>query len=73
MPTRILHVAFEILYLYDFITTLCRQKAEVIQNYENANIRNIKRGEAIQRKYERLKLGGGQAYNRSSDYFVLII
>jgi hypothetical protein len=29
--------------------------------------RNIGQGEAQHRKYKRLKLGGGQAYDRSSD------
>jgi hypothetical protein len=46
---------------------LSRQQAEVIQNHENANVRNIGQGEARHRKYKRLKLGGGQAYDRSSD------
>jgi hypothetical protein len=48
-------------------TKLCRQQAEVIQNHENANVRNIGQGEPRHRKYKRLKLGGGQAYDRSSD------
>jgi hypothetical protein len=64
---RELHVAFEIPYVYDFITKLCRQQAEVIQNYVNPNVRNIGQGEAQHRKYKRLKLGDGQAYDRSSD------
>jgi hypothetical protein len=40
---------------------------EVILNHENANVRNIGQGKARHRKYKRLKLGGGQAYDRSSD------
>jgi hypothetical protein len=63
---RELHKAFIIPYIYDFITKLCRQQAEVIQNHENANVRNIGQGEAHHRKHKRLKLGGGQAYDRSS-------
>jgi hypothetical protein len=45
------------------------QQAEVIQNHENVNVRNIGQVEARHRKYEykRLKLGGGQAYDRSND------
>jgi hypothetical protein len=43
------------------------QQAEVIQNPENANVRNIGQGEPRHRKYKRLKFGGGQAYDRSSD------
>jgi hypothetical protein len=39
----------------------------VIQNHKNANVRNIGQGEARHRKYKRLKLGGGQAYDRSRD------
>jgi hypothetical protein len=44
-PVRELHVAFEILYVYDFITKLCRQQAEVIQNHVNPNVRDIGQGE----------------------------
>jgi hypothetical protein len=46
---------------------LSKQQAEVIQNHENVNVRNIGQGEAQHRKYKRLKLGGGQAYDRSND------
>jgi hypothetical protein len=66
-PVRDLHVAFRIPYICDCITKLCRQQAEVIQDHRNENVRNIGQGEAQHRKYTRLKLGGGQAYNRSSD------
>jgi hypothetical protein len=34
-------------------------------------IRNIGQGEARHRKYKRLKLRGGQAYDRSSDWTVV--
>jgi hypothetical protein len=51
----------------DFITKLYRQQAEVIQNHVNPNVHNIGQGEAQHRKYKRLKLGSGQAYDRSSD------
>jgi hypothetical protein len=34
------------------MTKLCRQQAEAIQNYENANVRNIGQGEAQHRKYK---------------------
>jgi hypothetical protein len=33
----------------------------------NANVRNTGQGDFRYRKYKRLKLGGGQAYGRSSD------
>jgi len=64
--TRVLHMAFKIPYVYDFIRKLCRRQAEVIQNHGNENVRNIGQGKAQHRKYKRLKLGGGQAYDRSS-------
>jgi hypothetical protein len=63
---RDLHMAFKIPYLYDYIR-LCKQQAEVIQNHDNENVRNIGQSEARHRKYKRLNLGGGQAYDRSSD------
>jgi hypothetical protein len=66
-PVRELHKAFSIPYVYDYMTKLSRQQAEVILNHENANVRNIGQGDAPHRKYKRLKLGGGQAYDRSSD------
>jgi hypothetical protein len=66
-PIRDLHIAFKIPYVYDYITKLCRQEAEVIQNHDNENVCNIGQGETRHRKYKRLKLGGGQAYDRSSD------
>jgi hypothetical protein len=63
---RELRKAFNVPYIYNYITKLCTQQAEVIQNHENANVRNIVQGEAQHRKHKRLKLGGGQAYDRSS-------
>jgi hypothetical protein len=63
---REMHLAFKLPYVYDYITKLCRQQAEVILNHDNENFRNIGQGEARHRKYKRLKLGGGQAYDRSS-------
>jgi hypothetical protein len=60
---RDIHVAFQIPYVYDYITKLRRQEAEVIQNHENGNVRYIGQGEAPHRKYKRLKLGGGHVYD----------
>jgi hypothetical protein len=48
------------------MTKLCRQD-EALQNHENANVHNIGQGEPRHRKYKWLKLGGGQAYDLSSD------
>jgi hypothetical protein len=63
---RDLHLAFKIPHVYDYITKLCRRQAEVIRNHENPNVRAIGQGEPRHGKYKRLKLGGGQAYDRSS-------
>jgi hypothetical protein len=65
-PVRELHKAFNIPYIYDYVTKLCRQQAQVIQNHKNVNVRHIGQGEARHRKHKRLKLGGGQAYDCSS-------
>jgi hypothetical protein len=43
---RDMHVAFQIPYVYDYITKSSRQQAEVIQNHENENVRYIGQGEA---------------------------
>jgi hypothetical protein len=67
MPVGELHKEFSRPYIYDYTTKLSRQQAEVIQNHENVNVRNIGQGEAQHRKYKRLKLDGGQAYGRSND------
>jgi hypothetical protein len=63
---RYLYTAFNLPYVYDYVTKLCRQQAEVIQNHGNEHVRSIGQGEARHRKYKRLKLGGGQAYDSSS-------
>jgi hypothetical protein len=65
-PVRDLHLAFKIPYVYDYITKLCRRQADVILNHANPNVRAIGQGELTRRKYKRPKLGGGQAYDRSS-------
>jgi hypothetical protein len=60
---RDLHTAFNLSYVYDYITKLCRQQAEVIENHENEHVCGIGQGEARHRKYKRLKFGCGQAYD----------
>jgi hypothetical protein len=60
-----LHMAFWIPYIHDFVIKLCRQQVTVTLNQENVNIRNTSQSEGRHRKYKRLKLGGGQAYDRS--------
>jgi hypothetical protein len=59
-------MAFKLFCIYDYITKLCRQQAEVIRNHESANVLNIGQGEPRHRKYKRLKLGNSQAYDHSS-------
>jgi hypothetical protein len=66
-PVREIHMAFHLPYVYDYMTKLCRQQAEVILSHGNENVRYTGQGEARHRKYKRLKLGGGQAYDLSSD------
>jgi hypothetical protein len=61
-------VAFKLPYVYDFITKLCRTQTEVILNHVNPKLRGIGQGEAMHRKYKRLKLGSGHAYDHSADY-----
>jgi hypothetical protein len=66
-PVGDLHTAFNLWYIYDHITKLCRQQAEVIQNHEYEHVRRVGQGKASHRKYKRLKLGDGQVYDSSSD------
>jgi hypothetical protein len=66
-PVRDLHTAFNFPYVYNYITKICRQQAEVVQNHENEHVRGIGQGEARHRNYMRLKLSSGQAYDHSSD------
>jgi hypothetical protein len=37
---RDMHLAFQVQYVYGYITTLCRRQAEIIHNHENENVRN---------------------------------
>jgi hypothetical protein len=39
-PVRDLHLAFQVPYIYDYITKLCRQQIEVVQNHETAIVRD---------------------------------
>jgi hypothetical protein len=42
------------------------KQAKIIQNHRNSNDSNIEQGEPRYKKFKRLKLGGGQAYDHSS-------
>jgi hypothetical protein len=64
---REMHVAFKIPYVYNYRTKLCRTHAEVVLNHRNPIVLGTGQGEAVHREYKRLKLDGGQAYNRSPD------
>jgi hypothetical protein len=64
-PIRYMHTDFQIPYVYDYITKICRKQAEVIQNHDNENVHRIGSGDPQHRKHKRLKLCGGQAYDRS--------
>jgi hypothetical protein len=66
-PVREMHITFRIPYVYYCITKLCGTQAEVILNTRNPIVRGIGQVEAMHRKYKRLKLGGGQTYDRSAD------
>jgi hypothetical protein len=72
-PVRDLHMALKLPYIYDYITKLCRQQAEVIQNHENENGRKIGQGEQRHKKYKRLNLGGSQSYDLSSDWTAVVV
>jgi hypothetical protein len=52
-PVRHLHTFFNLPYIYDYVIKLCRQQAEVIQNHENAILRNIGKGGHQNTKYKR--------------------
>jgi hypothetical protein len=55
---RDLHTTFNLPYVYDYITKLCRRQAEITQNHENEHVRGIGQGKATHRKCKKLKLGG---------------
>jgi hypothetical protein len=42
------------------------KQAKIVKNHGNADVRNIGQGEPRHRKFKRLQLAGGQAYDRSS-------
>ena len=46
----------------DFVTKLCRQEAEIIQNHEHVNFRNTVQGEDQSRKCDGIKQDGGEEY-----------
>jgi hypothetical protein len=57
-----MRVAFQIPY----VTKLCKRHAGIIHNHENENVCNIGQGKTLPKKHKRLKLCGGQLYDRLS-------
>jgi hypothetical protein len=66
-PVSDLHTAFNLRYIYSYITKLCRQQTDVMQNYENEHVHSVGQVDVRHKKCKRLKFGGGQAYHRSGD------
>jgi hypothetical protein len=54
-------MAFNLQYVYDYITKFCRKKVEAIQNHEKEHVRRLGQVEARYKKYKRLKLGSGSS------------
>jgi hypothetical protein len=48
-PVCDLHMTFKLPNVYDYITKLCSQQAEVIQNHENEHVHSREQGEARQK------------------------
>jgi hypothetical protein len=61
-PTRDFRVDLKLSCLYDFMTELCRLKAEAIKNHTNTNVHSIGQGE-IQVRNWRVNFGCGQSYD----------
>jgi hypothetical protein len=66
-PVRGVYMACKLPHIYDYITTLCMQQAEVMQNHKKENVRNIGQGDARQTKCMTPKLRGGETYDRLTD------
>jgi hypothetical protein len=62
-----LNMVFNLPYVYNYITKLCRQQAEVIQNHVNEHVHSRGQGVARHRNYKRPKFGSAQTYDCSSD------
>jgi hypothetical protein len=68
-PIHELNVAFNIQYVYDFITQLCKQQAKAIQNHVNVTVRNMGQGEAkVQATYTWWR-SGLQPFKRLSRHY----
>jgi hypothetical protein len=67
LPIRDTHNAFQNSKVYDYISKLYKQQAQIFRNNENSYFRNIGQGDALGRKYRRIKLGSEQAHGRESN------
>jgi hypothetical protein len=54
---RNLHIAFRLQNVYGYITELCGQQAEVVQNQKGTNFHNVRKSKAQRRKHKTLQLG----------------
>jgi hypothetical protein len=66
-PVSDLHMTFNLLYVYDYITDYAGNKQKSYKVKRTYTFTGVGQGEARHRKYKRLELGGGQAYDHSSD------
>jgi hypothetical protein len=64
---RDMHMVFQILYVYSYITKLCGQQAQVIQGNENANVRSIGKAKPDTENIRGLNLAVVRHYDCPSD------
>jgi hypothetical protein len=58
-----LHVTYKLAHIYDHVTKLRKQNADVVQNHENIDVQN----QTIKRSNKKLKLSARQAYDCLTD------
>jgi hypothetical protein len=66
-PVRDLHVVYQLRTYMIIQQNYAGKKAEVIHNHGNANVLTTGQGEPRHSTFKMLKVGGGEAYDRSSD------
>jgi hypothetical protein len=54
--------------VYDYITKLCGTLAEAILNHINPHVLGNGQGEAMYKKYKKLKVGSSEAFDHSTDW-----
>jgi hypothetical protein len=65
-------MTFQVPHSYDYAAKLRRKQAEDIHNHENSNVCDVRKVEARYKICKRLKHGGGQAYDCSSDKVAVV-